>query len=215
MNCKTALALVAGLLILASPSWAQQDTMETDASRPEQTTPPRLDIIPMGGYVWTVSQSATYNLNSGDIDFESGGFYGLAVDIYAMPFMQVRLLYRRQDTKLTFKWAGVKEDLGDVGIEYWHVGGVKGVQNDKVKPFTSLSLGGTRYVYDGGDEWKFSAILGLGAKIYLNDKIGIMATGQMPFTFTSAFLGIGTGGLSIGGSGIAQFDLAAGLMITI
>ena len=201
--------------MLASPSWAQQDTTWTASSTPKQAKPPRLDIIPMGGYVWTVSQSATYNLTSGDMDLKNSGFYGLAVDIYAVPFMQIRLLYRRQDTQLTFKRAGITEDLGDIAVEYWHIGAIKGMQKGKVKPFTGLSLGGTRYAYDSGDDWKFSIILSLGAKIYLNDRIGIMATGQMPFSFTSAFLGIGTGGLSVGGSGIAQFDLGAGLIITL
>ena len=215
MNWKTALALVVGLLMFSSPSWAQQDTTGTVASKPKQAKPPRLDIIPMGGYVWTLSQSANYNLNSGDIDIKSGGFYGLAVDIYAMPFMQVRLLYRRQDSQLTFKRAGITEDLGDIAVEYWHVGAVKGIQKGKVKPFTGLSLGGTRYAYDGGDDWKFSIILSLGAKIYLNDKIGVMVAGQMPFSFTGAFVGVGTGGVSLGGTGIAQFDVAAGLIITL
>jgi hypothetical protein len=215
MNCKAILALVVGFLIFALPSWAQQDTTGTVASTPKQAKPPRLDIIPMGGYVWTVSQSATYNQTSGDIDIKSGGFYGIAVDIYALPFMQVRLLYRRQDSQLTYKRAGITEDVGDIAVEYWHVGGIKGIQKGKVKPFTGLSLGGTRYAYDGGDDWKFSIILSLGAKIYINDRIGLMATGQMPFSFTGAFLGIGTGGVSVGGTGIAQFDVAAGLIITL
>ena len=215
MNCKTALTLVVGFLIFASSCWAQQDTTGTVASEYKPAKPPRLDIIPMGGYVWTLSQSVTYNLNSGDVDFKSGGFYGLAVDIYAVPFMQVRLLYRRQDTQLTFKRGGITEDLGDVAIEYWHVGAVKGMQKGKVKPFTGLSLGGTRYAYDAGDDWKFSIILSLGAKIYLNDKIGVMVAGQMPFSFTGAFVGVGTGGVGIGGTGIAQFDVGAGLIITL
>ena len=131
--------------------------------------------------------------------------------------MQVRLLYRRQDTQLTFKHLGSTDTLGDVAVEYWHVGGVgaKSMNNDKVMPFGSFSLGGTRYAVDVGDEWKFSIILGLGAKVYLNNRIGLMVAGQMPVTFTSAFLGIGTGGLSIGGTGIFQFDLTAGLIITI
>jgi len=169
----------------------------------------------MGGYVWTVSQGGTYNGNSGDMDLESGGFYGIAADIYAVPVLQVRLLYRRQDTKLTFKQAGVTETLGDMSVEYWHIGGVKGIQKGKVKPYGSLTLGGTRYVVDSEDSWKFSILLSLGAKIYINPKIGLMVAGQMPYTFTDAFLGIGTGGLSIGGSGIAQFDLVVGLMITL
>lgn len=215
MNCKTMLILVVGLLIFSSPALAQQDTSGTVAYKPKQAPPPRLDIIPMYGYVWTVSQSATYNLNSGDFDFKSSDFWGIALDIYKIPVMQVRLLYRRQNTQLTFKQAGVIQDLGDVAVEYWHIGAVKGIQKGNVKPFTAITLGATRYVYDSGDEWKFSLILGLGAKIRLNEKLGIMLSGNMPFTFTNAFLGIGGGGVSVGGTGIVQFDVAAGLMITL
>jgi hypothetical protein len=201
-------------MVFSSPSWAQQGTTGTVASKPKAAAP-RLDIIPMGGYVWTLSQSATYNVYSGDVDFKSGEFYGIALDIYKVTFMQVRLLYRRQDTQLTFKRGGISDDLGDVAIEYWHVGGIKGMQKGNVKPFTGLSLGGTRYAYDGGDDWKFSIILSLGAKIHLNEKIGVMVSGQMPFSFTGAFVGVGTGGVSVGGTGIAQADVTAGLIITL
>jgi hypothetical protein len=149
------------------------------------------------------------------VDLKNGGFYGLAVDIYAVPFMQIRLLYRRQDTQVTWKSLGVTQDLGDVAVEYWHVGAVKGMQKGKVKPFTALSLGGTRFAYDSGDNWYFSIIVSLGAKFYLNDRIGIMGSGQMGISFTDAFAGIGTGGVSIGGTGITQFDLLAGLIITL
>lgn len=216
MNCKTMLVLIVGLLVFSSPAWAQQDTTWTSGSKPQRATEPRVDIIPMGGYVWTVSQSATYTGFGGDMDIESDGFWGIALDIYKIPVMQVRLLYRRQDSQLVFKRAGgITEDLGDIAVEYWHIGAVKGIQKGNVKPFTTLTLGGTRYVFDDGDDWKFSLILGLGAKVHINEKLGLMFTGQMPFTFTSAFLGIGTGGLSIGGSGIVQFDLAAGVVITL
>ncbi len=215
MNFKIALALIVGVLLLASPSWAQQDTTGTASSTPAPAKAPRVDIIPMGGYVWTVSQSATYNLTSGDIDIKNSGFYGLAVDIYAVPYMQIRLLYRRQDSQLTFKRAGITEDLGDMAVEYWHIGVVKGFQKGKVKPFTGISLGGSRFAYDSGDEWYFSMLVSLGAKFYLNDRIGIMGSGQMGISFTNAFAGIGTGGVSIGGTGITQFDLLAGLIITL
>ena len=215
MNYKTMLVLIVGLLVFSSPSWAQQDTTGTGGAKLEKE-PPRFEIIPMGGYVWTISQSATYNGRGGDMDVKSSGFWGIAVDINAMPGLQGRLLYRRQDSQLTFKQGGTTEDLGDIAVEYWHVGVVKAKMiKDNVMPFTSLSLGGTRYVFDDGDDWKFSVILSLGAKVYINDKIGLMFAGQLPMTFTSAFLGIGTGGLSIGGSGIVQLDLVAGLIITI
>ena len=216
MNCKTMLILIVGLLVFSSPAWAQRGSTSTSGSSPQQAPPPRVDIIPMGGYVWTVSQSATYSGFGGDMDIKSDGFWGIALDIYKVPAVQIRLLYRRQDSQLEFRRAGgITDDLGDVAVEYWHIGAVKGIQKGNVKPFTTLTLGGTRYVFDSGDDWKFSIILGLGAKIHLKEKLGLMITGQMPYSFTSAFLGIGTGGLSVGGSGIAQFDVAAGLVITL
>ena len=214
MNYKTALILFVGLLLLASPSWAQRGSSGTGGFHFEQPAH-RFEIIPMYGYVWTVSRSATYSGYGGDFDLKNGDFWGVALDINAKPGVQVRLLYRRQDTQMTWKQAGITEDLGDIGVEYWHIGAVGGMRNGNVMPYTSLTLGTTRYILDYGDEWKFSIILSLGAKVYLNERIGLMVGGQMPFTFTDAFLGIGTGGMSIGGTGIVQLDLVAGLIIAI
>ena len=211
MNCKTALILIVGLLVLASQAMAQQGSQGFHFEQPDH----KFEIIPMYGYTWTVSQSATYNLQGGDLDFKNSGFWGIAIDINAKPGVQARLLYRRQDTKMTWKQRGVTEELGDVAVEYWHVGGVGGMVKGNVMPFTSLTLGGTRYVTDLEDNWKFSIILSIGAKLHLNDRIGLMVAGQMPYTFTDAFLGIGTGGVSIGGYGIVQFDVVAGLIIKI
>jgi len=219
MNCRTTLAFIAGFLILASPCWAQTDTTQQDTAvtvAPAPKAPPRFEIIPMGGYVWTTSQSATYLARNGDIDLKNSNFYGIAVDINVLPVMQFRLLYRRQNTEATFKWAGGTDNLGDIAVEYWHVGVVKAVKKtEKAMPFTSITLGGTRYVGDSSDDWKFSVIFGLGAKVYLNERFGLMVTGQMPFTFTSTFVGVGTGGVSLGGSGVLQLDLAAGLIVAI
>lgn len=214
MYFKNALILFVGLLLLASPAMAQQGSSGMGGFHFEQPAH-RFEIIPMYGYAWTVSQSATYSGFGGDFDLKSSDFWGVAVDINAKPGVQARLLYRRQDTKMTWKQIGLTEDLGDIGVEYWHIGAVAGMRNDKIMPYTSLTLGTTRYILDYGDEWKFSIILGVGAKVYLNDRIGLMVGGQMPFTFTNTFLGIGTGGMSIGGTGIIQLDLVAGLIIAI
>lgn len=205
MNYKIALAVVAGLILAASPALAQQGS-----------TAPRVDIIPMGGYTWTLSQSATYGLQVGDIDIKSGGYWGIAADVYAVPYMQIRLLYRRQDSKLTFKrGGGIEEQISDMAVEYWHIGAVKGIKRGNILPFSGVTLGGTRFVADNDDNWKFSMLFSLGAKIYVNDRIGLMVAGQMPFSFTGAFVGVGTGGVSIGGTGIAQFDVTGGLVITL
>ena len=217
MNFKKTLILVLGLLVIASPLWAQRSrsTQSSGASMDH-----RLEIVPLYGYAWTVSQSATItdqnnNIRTGDLDIKNSDFWGIAVDINAHPFAQLRLLYRRQDSQLTFKSAGTTDDVGDMSVEYWQIGGIKGMVKGNVRPYSGLTLGGTRYNTDIGDDWKFSIILSLGAKIYLNERIGLTLGGNMPWTFTDAFLGIGTGGLSVGGSGIVQFDVIGGLIVNI
>jgi hypothetical protein len=209
MNRKTVLLLAAGLILVSSAASAQGGFQFTQQEH-------KLEIIPMYGYAWTWSKDAYYGAYSGQMDIKSSGFWGIAGDINVRPGMQLRLLYRRQDSQLTWKYQGSTEDLTDIGVEYWQIGGVTGMQNGKVMPFTGLTLGTTRYIIDGlDDEYKFSIILSLGAKVYINERIGLMVSGQMPFTFTDAFLGIGTGGMSFGGTGIVQMDVVGGLIIML
>jgi len=210
MNRKTVILIVTGLLLVSSPAWAQG----YGGFQFEQPSH-RFEIIPMYGYSWTLSQDATYNTLGGEFDLKSNGFWGIAVDINARPGVQARLLYRRQDTQLMWKRIGVNQELGDIAVEYWHVGAVGGMTRGKVMPFSGLTLGGTRYSYTGGDDWKFSIMLSLGAKVFINERIGLMIAGQMPLSFTDAFVGVGTGGMSIGGTGIVQFDVVGGIIITL
>jgi len=219
MNYKTMLTVFVGLLVISSPVWAQVDSTATSTSttsRPAPAPEPRVDIVGMYGYVWTVSRSATYNATTGDLDLKNSDYWGIAADIYAVPVMQFRLLYRSQNTPLTFKRpGGTIEELTDMKVEFWHLGVVKGMRRGNLRPFTSITIGGTNFKYEDQSDWKFSTILGLGAKIHFHPKIGLLLAGNAAVSFTDAFLGIGTGGLSLGGSGIWQFDLTAGLMLTL
>ena len=219
MNFKKALILFAGLLVIASPLLAQGTQTSTTPAGQPVVMPHRMDVILMGGYAWTISRNATIYppgqpAVNGDFDIKDSGFWGIAADINVHPFAQLRLLYRRQDSDLTFKSRGTT-DSGPMSVEYLHIGGIKGMVKGKVRPFGGMTLGGTRFNTDAGDEWKFSMMISLGAKIYMNEKIGIMLGGDLPISFTDAFLGIGTGGLSIGGTGITQLDLVGGIMILL
>jgi hypothetical protein len=138
--------------------------------------------------------------------------------------MQLELLYQRSDTKLTFRPTAtrVKEDISDMAVEYWQIGAVQGVQNDQIMPFGMVTLGATHYIYDSPgfeNSWRFSMILGLGAKFYVNEKIALRVQGRMPYTFfgSSVGIGVGTGGgyVGIGGYGVAQWDLSLGLAILL
>jgi hypothetical protein len=184
----------------------------------------KVEIHGFGGYVWSSSQSVVVNQTPGDLDLDSSGWWGVALDINLPVGTQLELLYTRQDTKLTFNsFPEGKRDLNDEAVEFWHVGGVyTRFSQGKIYPFTSFTLGATRFINESGpgdDVWKFSIILGLGAKVHVNDRLGIRAQARMPWTFvnTGVGLGFGTGGASVGvgGSGIVGFDVSGGLFLMI
>lgn len=189
----------------------------------------KVEIIPFGGYSWTWSRSvSTFEPppdSFGDLDISSGGFWGIYLDFNVQPQWQLSLLYRRQDAKLTFKnQIGTKTDLSDVSVEYIHIGGVTGMTFGQVRGFTTVTIGATRFAFgtpnepkiaQADDLWKFSAIVGLGAKFYINERIGLRGQASLPVSFMGGGVGIGTGGVTVGGYGITQTDLLAGLIIML
>lgn len=150
-------------------------------------------------------------------------FWGIAIDVNVARQTgktgQLRLLYRREDSNVVFTpyLAGNPSASLDAAVEYWHIGGLGGVTRGKAMPFTSVTLGGTRFIAEGTDEWKFSMIFGLGVKVYTSPKVGIMIQGNWPITFTDSWAGVTVGsggaGASFGGTGISQLDVGGGLII--
>lgn len=194
----------------------------TDARASEHTT--RFEITPFGGYAWTMAREVAYNagFNYTKIDIEDGGLWGVALDANLRGGdSQVELLYRRQDGELTVSQGGLgKQKISDVAVEYYQIGGLSGVRQDNLMGFGGMTLGATRLVYgESGfeDIWKFSMIFSLGAKTYINDRFGLRVQGSLPFTLISGggSLGCGSGGCytTVGGEGVGQLDVQAGLII--
>jgi len=185
----------------------------------------KAEIGLLGGYVWTVSKDFSTQNGRGNADIGSSEFYGAEIDVNIRPGMQLVLLWTQQDTDFLLKGNGIPPDVPTstpVNVQYWHIGALQGAQNGQVMPYGKFTLGGTRYVIDvpgTSDEWQFSMIFGLGAKMYPSDKIAIRLEGTMPWTYTSGGVGFGFGsgggGLYVGGSGIAQFTLALGINILL
>lgn len=185
----------------------------------------RVEINAFGGYRFTFSRRVCSPLECGDVDIKDQGFWGVELDINVQPYTQLALLYDRQTSTVTFRPdfnARPKEDVVEVITEYWHIGGLRGIQQGAVMPFGSFTLGATRYNFKTtllDDEWKFSVILGLGAKIYASDRLGLRIQGRLPLTFTSGSFGIGCGtggcGTLIGGTGIGQLDFSGGVMLML
>lgn len=183
----------------------------------------RAELIGYGGWRWTSSIDATINTmegpRSGNFDLENSGFYGFAADIAVESETQMRLSWERQDTKAVLRSQGESAET-EAAVEYWHIGAVQGVRQGNLLPYGMVTLGGTRYIFEEpGDVWKFSIILGGGAKLFLNDKVGLLAQVRLPFTFLSGGFGFSTGSdgatATIVGTGIVQFDVGLGVMVLL
>lgn len=206
----------AAVLCAASPVSAQYAASRTSSAGTEH----KIEVIPLGGYAWTMSMDVYYGLVAGELDIKDAGYYGVAVDVNLAPAAyktaQLRLLYRRSDSEVEFRSVSLRGSA-DAAVEYWHIGGLGGVRKGNALPYTTISLGGTRFVAGDTDEWKFSMIFGLGVKVYTSPKVGLMIQGNWPITFTDSWGGvtIGTGGagVAIGGTGVSQLDVGGGLII--
>lgn len=215
--------LLAGIVVGLVPAMAS--AQRSAGGAPGSTGMHRFEITPFVGYSWTFSREFYYGLTAGRVDIEDSAMWGIALDINLpqSPGSQIELLYNRQDSKVTFTSltgpSGLLSVEDDFAVEYWHVGGIYGIPRGRALPFTMLTLGGTRYISEGlgEDNWKFSIIFGLGAKLYASDRIGLKLQGRFPFSIFSSggAVGCGSGGCytSIGGSGLGQFDLSAGVML--
>ncbi len=220
MNARTVLFVTLALLI-AVPALAQYQQPPRHQSWQFEQATHRLEILGYGGYLWSGSQDVLYLDQSGEIDFKDGAIWGIEADIAVRPGAQLVLLYQRQDTELEFRSRLQNLTVGDVAIEYWQIGGVSGVQRGNVMPFGLITLGGARIVseFQGaqGDVWKFAILFGLGAKLYVSERIGFRVEGRLPWIITNGggAVSCGTGGCytSFGGSGIVQGDVSGGLFV--
>ena len=219
---KRMLIIGAALCATASSAFAQYSGSSTYVTERQH----KADIVVLGGYAFTMAQDVVLNYtNAGELDVDDAAFYGVALDFNLVRESdkqgQLRLMWRREDSDVTFRsYVPSNPELSlDASIEYWQIGGLGGIRRGKAMPFTAVTLGATRLVAGGSDEWKFSMIFGLGVKVYTSDKIGIMIQGNWPLTFTDAWGGVtvGTGGAGVGisGTGISQLDIGGGVIIQL
>ena len=167
------------------------------------------------------SRDVSYGLTTGKLDIDNSALWGIEMDVIVRPGVQAALVYQRQDSKAVYKSPGEPDESTDLSVEYFQVGGIAGMQQGKIMPFTMGTLGATRYNFKefNDDQWKFSIILGLGAKVYASERVGIRVQGTLPFTFISGGGTIGCGGGScwtaVGGTGVTQWTLSAGLIVML
>ncbi|UCH84298.1 MAG: hypothetical protein JSW50_01015 [Candidatus Latescibacterota bacterium] len=206
------------VVVFVNPVGAQYQWDDGWSPQPQKH---KIEITPYVGYTWTSSIDARVDSVLGSLDIESSVSWGIELDINVKPGGQITLLYQRQDSKLIFQPAGaLKQTLGDLTVEYFQFGGIGGVQKGKVMPFSIFTLGATRFAGQSpltSDVWKFSLILGIGAKFYLSEHLGIRVQARLPWVLIDGGGAVACGGggcaIALGGSGFVQPDVGVGLML--
>jgi len=179
-------------------------------------------ITALGAYQWGGTLKGYY----GEARLLDAGSWGIAVDIPVRPDTYVELIYTRQVTDLTYREYSSGEsaqELFDIAVEYYQVGGLYTVHKDGPKPFGTMTIGATRFAPQTsayGSEWKFSAALGLGVLVPVSERIGLRMHARLllPFMYSGGGMWCGTGGCSIGvsgGSSIVQGDIALGIVFRL
>lgn len=179
-------------------------------------------VTALGGYQWGGTIQGYY----GEAKLNDAGNWGIALDIPVRPDTYVELIYTRQVTDLIYREYGTgtpAEEQFDLATEYYQIGGLYTVPKEGPRPFGTMTLGATRFAPQSsvyGSEWVFSAALGIGILVPVNERIGLRTHARLllPFTYSGGGMWCGAGGCSMGiygGSAIAQGDIAFGLIIRI
>jgi len=186
-----------------------------------------VEIVPFVGYMF----GGSVNFYEGKLDITDGMDYGLSLIVPIRDVLDVEINYTGMSSEARFTayrdYPGYSDEKTAISTNYFQIGVLKALSlnNPKIKPFGSLSLGATLFsLQDYTDTWRFSVALGLGVKFMFTNHIGIMIRGRllMPMSFggVGGYCGIGTGGSSCGLSlnGYVQplqGDFNAGLIIKI
>ena len=184
-----------------------------------------LEIVPFAGYMFGGSIKYT----QGTLDVKDGMNYGVSLLVPVQSLVDVEINYTRMDSRATFRsYSGYPlypdQDVNNLTTNYFQIGGLSKFYsaNTMVSPFGSFSLGATWFSSPDltDDAWRFSITLGLGVKMMLSDRIGIMLRGRlmMPMSFAGVGFYAGTGGSGLSmNSYVAplQGDFNGGLIIKL
>ncbi len=174
---------------------------------------------------------AGYQLNGdvtvarGELNFDDGVTYGLGLDIPVDRYMQAEISWSMASSNVSLdEYLGTNVPISDLYIHTFQAGAlVEPNKGKKVSPFGLFSLGATLFSPTDGkyeDEWRFSIALGVGAKVYLSDKVGLRFQGRlmipMVFEGTSVYVGTGGAGVAVGAyTALVEGDFSGGIFFRL
>lgn len=190
-----------------------------------EATAQDIEISAYTGWMFGGVSKYSYNLGSSELKNVSSQNYGGSFSFRLPSFAILEIAYTRMDSELKIRgYLGETRSNIDMSTEYFQIGGIKEiVQEGDIRPFGLISIGAVRYhpkESQYSDEWLFAGNLGLGAKYYISDRIGLrlQARLMMPFSWVSGGVYCGTGGCGSGvsaSSTVIEGDISGGLLVVL
>ena len=184
-----------------------------------------IEITPLYGYTFSGKVDGYYGTFDVKDDMSFGGLLSIEVD--NMSYIELGYLRTNTEVVTSSYGGGFESGRADLAVEQYQIGMLREFKEGKVAPFAKVSLGTTRYAQmSNGNEryWLFSAGIGLGAKVFFTDNIGLRLHGNLnlPMEFAGGGIFCGIGG---GGSGcstavtfnvpLVHWDMGVGLIIKL
>ena len=195
----------------------------------------KLEITPSAGYLFSAKSSWGY----AEMNLEDNYSANLAVSVRFHESALIEVMYHTASSNLNSTvYNGIygrQFYYTPVTLNTYHLGIVREFNNEKVRPFTNVSLGLTQFhptdktegssenginpaeTVNNSDIWSFSASFGAGAKINLSQRIGLRLQGRlmlpMYFSGLGIYCGSGCGGGATFGVYFLQMDLSGGIVI--
>lgn len=180
-----------------------------------------IEITPFAGYMF----AGKLNTIDGELNIKNGSNYGLIADSRVEADLMIEFMYNRLDTELEI----IEEPfdsimlLTNMRVEYFQAGAHYETEQGKFRPFAAFTIGATLFNPDDesyNDEWRFSFTAGGGIKYYFADHFGIRLQWRfmIPVYFSGGALfcsNQGCGAAISGGALLLQYDLTAGLIISL
>lgn len=176
-------------------------------------------VTPFYGYQFGGRTST----DNGELRIKDSENYGITLDIPYTGTTTIQLLYINQDTSLqrTDKYTGITEDLFDMSVQYFHLGGTSEVAKGATTSFVSGSLGATYFDPDKSSfssETLFSLSFGMGLLKEISKNFAFRVQGRLliPIQYGGGSLFCSGGGCAIsvsGGTTILQGDVTAGIAV--
>ncbi len=226
---KTSLVLILFSLLISAtaqvnPVTSYNNRIETPQKSTSSNISRRIELSPFVGY----QMNGKINFVEGDFKMDNAMSYGGMLSVEVAPQIWGEFTYSRTDTKANFRrFLGVETYHYDMAINYFQLGGVKELGDNRVVPFGTFSGGVAWFqMKDNGvsGEVVFSVGLGGGLKVKLSDRVALRLQGRLllPMYIYGGgfFVGIGTGGPSSGisiNSNLltAQGDFTGGLIFRL